>query len=308
MMKNSKRNALVTAGLIVGLFAGASTLMGDASILFEDSYNNAQPSSTYAGEPAGSGDYGVNEELLLRQAGTVVVGTGPVSYNRRTADAHGGPPNTQVNPAPVPGALGCGVNNFQNAYVILRRNFEPDVDVSLTVDPVVGDTTSPNWTSISLRGQSDEQLDQTVPLSPTSGVSLLVKSDGSWAVITNGAFTGEQDVVRGQVDPASAYEILLRVENDQLSGMINGVSLLNGTRNGQVIEVITLDGAAAGEDNYIAISAFTAPAPEAPLGAPKEWHSVDDLRIGQIGSIIPEPMTLALLAAGTGLLMRRRRR
>ena len=307
-MKNSKRSALVTVGFIVGVFAGATTLMGAADILLEDSYNNTQTSSSYVGDPAGSGDYGVNQELLLRQAGTVVVSAGPVSYNRRTSGAHGGPSNTQVNPTPLPESLGFAVNDYQNAYVILRRNFQPDVDVSLTVDPVVGDTTSPNWTSISLRGQSDVHPDHTVPLSPTSGVSLLVKSDGTWAVLTNGMFAGEMDVIRGQVTVASAYRVVLRVEEDQLSGTINGVSLLTGTRDGQAIEGITLDGAAAGEDNYIAVSAYTAPVAEAPLGAPKEWHSVDDLKIGQIGSIIPEPATLALLAAGAGMFLRRRRR
>lgn len=306
-MENSKLNVLMVVGLVAGVLAGASVLRGDVVVLFEDTYDSEQPSSAYGGNPPGSGDYGVNQELSIRQAGTVVVAVGSVSYNRRTSGAHGGSSNTQVNHTQVPEALGFAVSNRQNPYVILQRNFEPDVDLSLIVDPVLDDTGSGNWTSISLRGQSDAHVGSTVPLSPTSGVSLLIKSDGSWAVLTNGTFVGEADVVRGQVAAAAAYEVLLQVQGDQLSGTINGVSLLTGTRDGQAIAGITLDGAAAGEDNYIAVSAYSAPDGESEL-SPVEWHSVENLAIGQVGSFIPEPMTLLVLAVGAaGLLLRRRR-
>ena len=275
------------AAVLALLLAAAGTIPGIAGIaradmLLVDPFDNGQISAIYAGNPVGTGDYGVNQELANRQSGLLA----PVAYNRRTATEHGGPANTHVNRWDLPGTLAFSALNLYNPYAVLAHGFVADVQVTADVAPVVGDTASPNWISLSLRGQSDVHTG-TVPLSATSGVSFLMKANGTWSVIQNGDLGG---AIFGAVAAAEVYSLSLSVVDDVLSGTVNGAS----------IGSIPLVGAAAGEDNYISLSGFSA-------GATPEWHTVEDLGISTIEPV-PEPASLALLGVAALVATARRRR
>ena len=289
---------------IVGLIAGLSQPAA-AAMLLTDAFDNANPSSAYEGTPPGTGDYGVNQGLAGRQSGSEAA----ISYNRRPADARGGPFNTQVNRPTAEGMLAFYAHRFFKPYVVLDRNFTPDVTLTADLNPAIGDATSPNWVAICLRGQTDSHA-ANVPLSPTSGVSFLMKADGTWAVIRNGDLT-EANLVRGAVAPADTYSVALTVEGPMLSGTVNGLPIgqvflaeaavgpPDGPVDGPPIGGIPLYGPAAGADNYIAISAYTA-------GEVPDWHGVDNLVITEAGAT-PEPATVLMLCALAVPVLRKRR-
>ena len=283
----------------VGIIVSAPLPAGGDMIL-SDTFNNALPAADYAGDPAGTGDYGLNQELQNRQWGM----QRPISYNRRPAASEDDASNTQVNPADMSGKLAFRVNNGFNPYAVLSENLATNLELAVDLDPVVGDTSGGNWVSISLRGQSADHIGSSVPLSPTSGVSLLMKPDGSWAIVMNGDFVGEggqideSRIIRGQTAPADNYTVVLRVQEDRLSGTINGRSIDDSGLG------IALRGAAAGADNFVALSGYAV----AGSALPDVWHTVENIGIGEIGTYIPEPTALSLLAAGAAMGAGRRRR
>ena len=284
----------VAVGIIV-----SALLPAGADMILSDTFNNILPAAEYAGDAPGTGDYGLNQELMDRQWGM----RKPLSYSRRPAVSEGETSNTQVNRVNLPGKLAFRANNGFNPYAALTDNLPSDLELAVDLGPVVGDTASPNWISISLRGQSTDHIGFAVPLSPTSGVSLLMKSDGSWTIVMNGDFvdeTGqieESRIIRGGTAPSDNYTAVLRVKGDRLTGTVNGRSI-DETGLG-----IALTGVAAGTDNFVALSAYAAGG----SALPDAWHTVENLGIGEIGTYIPEPAVQSLLVVAWLALAWRRR-
>ena len=288
-MEFSKAALLVAAVGFACLFA-PNTEAAPLDVFLSDTFDNQVPASAYAGNPAGTGDYGVNQELATRQSGLV----GPVTYNTRDPSVQPGPLGTQVNPEDMPGVLALYTLDRFNPYVLPTHGFGSDLHLSVLVDPAVGDTQGGDWVSISVRGKvaNYDGFPWMVPGSSDSGVSLLVKSNGTWAVVANGDLT-PGNVVRGVVASAGEYFVELNVEGDKLTGAINGT----------LIGEMTLTGAAAtgGDFNYVAISAYAPVAAEAS-------HSVEGLVVSESHVIVPEPATLAFVGLGACLILLRRKR
>jgi hypothetical protein len=171
----------------------------------------------------------------------------------------------------------------QSSWLTIDRNFPPDIEVSVVVDPVFyryadgvepavkGDTKSSNWFALSIRGNGVVPNDEFFPLSSRGGAALLIRSNGWWEYYENGV-----RMVVGKVSATDWYRITMRVVGDQLEVRISDQVLnLDPTHPGAPR---TLHGeAAVPTHNFVAFGVCNSPDLPGPTG--RELSVVKSLQI-----------------------------
>ena len=148
---------VVAVAAVVGWSAQA-----EAGLLLLDTFNNTQDSGYYSGS-----DYGLNDELSTRQSGTYA-GTTYLKGGTFTSNYYW----AQVNNSGGPGELFMHTDSSPG-WVALNQQFQGNVQLSATVDPIAGDTTSDDWVAFGLRGAGATPSDDCASVRSECG-SLLV--------------------------------------------------------------------------------------------------------------------------------------
>ncbi len=153
-------------------------------VLLRDSFKNQADSCNYE-------DFGLNQCLSVRQSGVCR----PVYYNvggeyaRATSKA-------QVSHAICRGKMYLVADVGDAGWVVLYRNFPPNVAVAAELDPdvlravdktalvpktVPGDPTSENWMVLGVRGRGLQFDHRELPLASNAGAVLQVAPTASGA-------------------------------------------------------------------------------------------------------------------------------
>jgi hypothetical protein len=245
--------------------------------LFVDTFDNVNDSGMYS-------DCGLNDELSTRQSGSEA----PAGYVAGAGFAQD-TWTCQVNHSAHAGKLwGLPTSSAGASWVCLDKNFQANARIQVTVDPLLGDTSSDAWVSVGFRGASNTPDNNFYNVLATNvGGSLLMRSSGAWVYFENGA-----SILSGSVADNATYALDILTSGDQLTISINGLLIdLNGSADGIAR---TMSGAAATQtNNYISLGFVTT--------GDYTGSEMDDLIIS-----VPEPATMGLLAAGglVGLLRR----
>lgn len=99
----------------------------------------------------------------------------------------------------------------------LQAGVNGDYSISVKTDPVLGNTTDGEWTSIMLDGSQHNQgyVSQT-------NFGFLIRSSGEMSVFQNGK---TKPLSIGAVPAAATYDLVLNIKNGSLQGTVNGLPI-----------------------------------------------------------------------------------
>ncbi|MEN6451561.1 MAG: PEP-CTERM sorting domain-containing protein [Thermoguttaceae bacterium] len=242
-----------------------------AEILFSDNFNSTGDASAYS-------DYGLNQEQGVRQSGTYA-GT---LYRNPSYSQFRDSKAPQVNNASHAGALAFiqGAGDWCSGFTLLNRDFgvgAQGIQVSVTTTPDIGT----GWSCLGMLGGDYSPGHKELPSATDVGAVLLVKAGGGWNFASNGSY-----LLGGSVTPSTTYDLTMQVTNNGSGNVLN--AWIGST---QIVTDYALTGAAATRTtNYISIGAQLCTYDGA------KAYSFDNLTVQT--APVPEPGTLALLAAG----------
>lgn len=258
------------ASVIAGL---SSSMAAQAAVLLQDNFT-----AIYTNDPA---TYDINQNLAVRQAGSSL---GTVNWEKM------GPGNaTQV---------GNGGNYLllaNTGRAVLRHNFNGTaaaggMTIAFDVKPHTDASNTTKWTAISL-GMSEGDRGTYVNGAPAH-FGILFRANGGWQTFDGEVVKGEGTDLSLKLNTFTPVKIVITdpTDNNPFNGL--GQTDIAVFINNSSTPALTYSKAGGYADNYI------------------NFHAADD--IGAIDNLvisspIPEPTSLAAIAALGGLLMRRRR-
>ncbi|MEN6451560.1 MAG: PEP-CTERM sorting domain-containing protein [Thermoguttaceae bacterium] len=257
-------------GLAIVIAAVASSAR--AEILFLDNFDSTSDASAY-------GDYGLNQELDVRQSGTA----GQIQYVKPTVAQSRF--NAKVNDAAHPGLLSFILDtDWQAGSRYLDHDFGVNVKVSATIQPNTN-TAGTGWTALAMLTSSNNPSYKEIPYCGDVGAAIQLVPNGTWWAFSNGG-----NFASGNVTTATTYDVTMQVTNTGSGNVLN--AWIGDT---QIVTDYVLSGAAATRTvNYVGMGGMMRAGSS--FGG-TQFATFDNLKV-ETASAVPEPGTLALLAAG----------